>query len=129
MRRWLVASVFVLIPLSGRAQMPIPDESPPDAATLFTHQCATCHTLDATEEPRQGPTLAHVFGRNIGSVAGYEYTPGYRKAGQDGQVWDAARLDKYLQDPQAMFPGSTMAYRQPKAAIRKQVIGYLKEKG
>ena len=42
-------------------------------------------------------------------------------------VWDDARLDTYLTNPQAMVPGSNMAYRQPKAETRAAIIAYLKE--
>lgn len=109
---------------SARAQMSIPPEQPLNGATLFRNQCATCHSLKASDPPRQGPHLEHVYGRKIGSVESYKYTPGYREA---GAVWTDENLDKYLTNPAAMFPGSTMAYRQPKAATRKALIDYLKE--
>ena len=98
--------------------------TPPDGAKLFRNQCATCHTLSAAEPPRQGPTLEHVVGRKIGSIASYKYTPGYRES--DGN-WDEPTLDKYLTNPAAMFPGSTMAYRQANPATRQAIIAYLKE--
>lgn len=106
------------------AQMPLPAAAPPDGAKLFRNQCATCHTLAAAEPARQGPTLDHVYGRKIGSIADYKYTPGYREA--DG-VWDEATLDNYLTNPAAMFPGSTMAYRQANPATRQAIIAYLKD--
>ena len=108
------------------AQMTVPDAPPPDGARLFRNQCATCHTLKASEPPRQGPTLEHVYGRKIGSVDGYNYTPGYRES---ADTWGDENLDKYLTNPSAMFPGSIMAYRQPNAATRKAIIAFLKEQG
>lgn len=110
--------------VTAAAQMPIPDAPAPDGARLFRNQCATCHTLSAAEPPRQGPTLDHVIGRKIGSIADYRYTAGYRES--DGN-WDDATLDKYLINPAAMFPGSTMAYRQNNPATRQAIIAYLKE--
>lgn len=110
--------------VSAAAQMPIPEAPAPDGAKLFRNQCATCHTLSSADPPRQGPTLEHVIGRKIGSIASYQYTPGYREF---GGTWDEATLDKYLVNPAAMFPGSTMAYRQANPATRQAIIAYLKE--
>ena len=40
---------------------------------------------------------------------------------------DDGKLDAYLANPQAMVPGSNMAYRQPKPETRTAIIAYLKE--
>ena len=53
--------------------------------------------------------------------------PLLRRLRQADFVWDDARLDAYLANPQAMVPGSIMAYRQPKAETRAAIIAYLKE--
>ncbi len=120
----IIAGCAALWSATAAAQMVVPDAPPPDGARLFRNQCATCHTLNAAEPQRQGPTLDHVIGRKIGSIASYRYTPGYRES--EG-VWDEATLDKYLLNPAAMFPGSTMAYRQANAATREAIIAYLKD--
>ena len=125
MRSSLLAAVICSAWATGAAaQMPIPEAAPPDGAKLFRTQCATCHTLHAEEPARQGPTLDHVFGRKIGSVAAYKYTAGYRESDQS---WTAENLDKYLINPAAMFPGSTMAYRQANPTTRQAIIAYLKD--
>jgi cytochrome c len=98
--------------------------SPPDGATLFANQCATCHTLNPNDPPRQGPNLAHVYGRKAGSVAGFAYAKGFASA---DFVWDEQHLDAWLTHPQAVIPGTVMAYRQSNPAIRKQIIDWLKE--
>lgn len=64
------------------------------------------------------------MGRQAGSVAGFQYSPGYQTA---GFAWDEEKLDPYLANPQAVIPGSNMAYRQGNAAIRRAIIEYLKE--
>ena len=103
-----------------------PGTTPPDGAVLFRSQCATCHTLSAAEPARQGPNLEHVFGRKIGSVEGYAYTPGYKES---TDTWGESNLDAYLTAPAKMFPGSTMSYRQSKPEVRQAIIAYLKERG
>jgi len=37
-------------------------------------------------------------------------------------VWDDARLDAWLANPQTIIPGAIMAYRQPKAETRTAII-------
>ena len=51
------------------AQMPLPAAKPPDGATLFKQQCATCHTIDPTETVRQGPALSKIIGRQARPTA------------------------------------------------------------
>ena len=104
--------------------MPLPSAKPPDGATLFKQQCATCHTTNRSDPVRQGPSLFKVVGRQAGKLDGFHYSPGFGKA---DFVWDDARLDAYLANPQGMIPGSVMAYRQPKPDTRAAIIAYLKE--
>ena len=65
-----------------------------------------------------------VVGRQAGRSDGFQYSPGFGKA---DFVWDDARLDAYLENPQGTIPGSVMAYRQPKPETRAAIIAYLKE--
>ena len=106
------------------AQMPLPAAKPPDGATLFKQQCATCHTTNLSDPVRQGPPLVKIIGSPAGKRDGFHYSTGFAKA---DFVWDDARLDAYLANPQATVPGSNMAYRQPKAETRAAIIAYLKE--
>ena len=106
------------------AQMAVPDAAVPDGAKLFKSQCATCHTLAASEPQRQGPTLAGIFGRKAGSIADFRYSAGFAKA---DWTWDAAHLDTWLANPQAMIPDAIMPYKQAKPEIRAAIIAYLKE--
>ena len=105
------------------AQMPLPAPRPPDGATLFKQQCATCHTIDPAEPVRQGPPLAKILGRAAGKTNGFHYSPGLAKA---DFVWDEARLDAWLTNPQVMIPDAFMAYRQAKPETRAAIIAYLK---
>jgi cytochrome c len=106
------------------AQMPLPSAKPPDGPTLFKQQCATCHTTNPSDPARQGPTLFKIVGRPAGKADGFRYSAGFAEA---DFVWDDARLDAYLANPQAVIPSSVMAYRQAKAETRAAIIAYLKE--
>jgi cytochrome c len=105
------------------AQMPLPAPRPPDGATLFKRQCATCHTIDPAEPVRQGPPLAKILGRAAGKIDGFHYSPGLAKV---DFVWDETRLDAWLTNPQAVIPDAFMVYRQAKPETRAAIIAYLK---
>ena len=100
----------------------LPDLPKPSPATLFRNQCGTCHVLNPADGQRQGPPLAGVIGRKPGSVPDFHYTGDFANA---GFVWDAAHLDAYLSNPQALIPGSAMAYRQDNPDTRHTIIAYL----
>ena len=108
----------------AEAQMAIPAAKPLSGEELFKRQCSTCHTTNASDPQRQGPTLAGVFGRKAGAVSGFHYSPGFAKA---DWTWDEAHLDPWLTNPQAVIPGAIMPYRQAKAEVRTAIIGYLKD--
>jgi cytochrome c len=105
------------------AQMPSPATKPPDGAALFKQQCATCHSTNLSDVPRQGPPLVQVLGRQAGKVEGFHYSSGLAQA---GFTWDEARLDAWLTDPQAVIPGAIMSYRQAKVETRAAIITYLR---
>jgi cytochrome c len=114
----------LLVAQTAGAQMPLPAAKPPDGATLFKQQCATCHTTNLSDPVRQGPSLFKIVGRPAGKIDGFHYSAGFARA---DFVWDEARLDAWLTNPQEMIPGAVMAYRQPKPETRAAVIAYLRE--
>src|ERR1700759_2544471 len=114
----------MLVARAAFAQMPLPEAKPPDGPTLFKQQCATCHTNNVNDPARQGPSLFGVVGRRAGSIEGFHYSAGFTKA---DFAWDDAKLDAWMTNPQAIIPGSVMAYRQAKPEIRAAIIAYLKE--
>jgi cytochrome c len=96
----------------------------PKAGKVVFIQCAACHSLEP-DENKQGPSLARIFGRKAGSVEDFNYSDANKNS---GIVWDEATLRKYLPDPQAVVPGTKMAFpglKDPKQV--EDVIAYLKE--
>jgi cytochrome c len=89
---------------------------------IFKAQCSICHSVVAGQN-RIGPTLFGVVGRPAGSVPGFQYSADHKKL---GVTWDAATLDKYLINPRAMVPDTTMVYAGLKDdAKRADLIAYL----
>lgn len=131
MRNAAATAVVILLGLSALASTAaLAQFSPPaapatiDPATLFSRQCGTCHAVAADAGPRQGPNLRGVFGRQAGSLVGFNYSPGFAAS---GIVWDETTLDAYLTNPQALIAKSVMAYRQANSGTRQTIIGWLKE--
>jgi cytochrome c2 len=68
-------------------------------------ECVSCHSLEG--ENGVGPTLKGVIGRRSGSLSDFRYSPAMRRA---GLVWDAATLERFLEDPQALVRGNRMPF-------------------
>src|SRR6266516_5348453 len=120
----LACCIAMLVADHAMAQLTPPASKPPDGAVLFKQQCATCHTTNASDPPRQGPTLFNIVGREAGTAAGFRYSAGFADA---KFKWDEQKLDAWLVDPQAMIPGAIMPYKQAKAELRIAIVSYLKE--
>ncbi len=96
-----------------------------NGARAFT-PCRACHSLDPAERNLPGPNLSGVVGRPIGGDAAFDYSPVLRKARDEGLHWDAKRLETFLADPAAMFPGLWMSMRGIEdAAERRALVRFL----
>ena len=107
----------ILLPPSAMAE---------DGAQAFT-PCRACHSLDPAERNLPGPNLAGVVGRPIGGDAAFDYSPVLRKARDEGLRWDAKRMEAFLADPAAMFPGLWMSMRGIEDAAERQALVRLLE--
>ncbi len=83
-------------------------------------KCIACHSPELN---RIGPKHRGVVGRTAGSVADFSYSPALKKV---GFVWDEARLDRWLTNPDKLVPGNRMGFRLQDAAQRADVIAYLR---
>jgi cytochrome c len=117
MRHTLISGVL----LAGSATAALAAD-PAAGQQIFKAQCRICHSVVAGQN-RIGPTLFGVVGRPAGSVPGFQYSADHKKL---GVTWDAATLDKYLINPRAMVPDTTMVYAGLKDdAKRADLIAYL----
>jgi cytochrome c len=112
----LAVASLSLLPLPARAQ------NADTGKQVFKQVCGICHDV-APDKNRVGPSLFGIVGRKTGSVAGFHYSDGNKNA---NLTWDEATLDRYLIDPRATVPGTTMAYAGMKDdQKRKDLIAYL----
>jgi glucose/arabinose dehydrogenase len=99
---------------------------PAHGRILFEQNCALCHAAslgpDGAEVTKQGPSLVGVMGRHAGAGTSFAYT---KALSGSGLTWDAATLGKFLANPSAAVPGTTMPVAVTDAADRADVIAYL----
>jgi cytochrome c len=93
-----------------------------NAAERHFAACRACHSLDPAAQGLPGPHLKGLIGRKIGGDPGFDYSPALRKARDDGLHWDAARLEAFLADPAAMFPGLWMSMPGIEDAAERQAL-------
>ena len=110
-------AVLLLLPLL----LPAPATADENGARAFA-PCRACHSLDPAERGLPGPNLAGVIGRPVAGDAAFDYSPVLRKAGNEGLRWDAKRLETFLADPAAMFPGLWMSMRGIEDAAERQAL-------
>lgn len=105
--------------------------SAPDPAQLATgekvfRRCKSCHAVGDGAKNKTGPHLNDVFGRTIGGIDGFKYSPAFQAASQAGQIWDADSLAAFLGSPKTYLEGTKMTF----AGLRSDadiagVIAYL----
>jgi cytochrome c2 len=101
------------------AQAEVAAAGPPQGFLI----CSSCHAVEPGKNGI-GPSLAGLYGKKAASVAGYSYSEPLKKA---NITWTDAALDKWLEAPMKMVPGTRMVFGGiPDAAKRKELIDYMK---
>lgn len=91
-------------------------------------QCKICHMIGPGAKALVGPEQNGVVGSKAGARPGYNYSPAMKEAGEKGLVWTEENLDKYLENPKAMVPGTKMIFPGlKKEEDRQNVIAYMKQ--
>lgn len=85
-------------------------------------KCKACHSTEAGKN-KIGPSLHGVIGRKAGTEEGYKYSSAMANS---GLVWNEETLDKYLEKPRDVVPGTKMTFAGlRKEQDRQDVIAYL----
>ncbi|WP_213956508.1 c-type cytochrome [Variovorax sp. dw_954] len=114
--RWVQGMALAGVLCSAQAQSP--------GERLAQNSCAQCHSFGKGEPNGVGPNLYGLLGKQAASSPGFTYSKQYVEA-MKGKTWDAALLQRWLTDTQAVAPGSTMVYFQDDPKKRAALIEYL----
>ena len=71
---------------------------------MFNNACRTCHTTREGDN-RLGASLYKIVGRKAGSLQNYSYSSAMKGA---GFIWDKAKLDGFIANPEQIVPGNSM---------------------
>jgi cytochrome c2 len=118
-----MAAIMLALALALGGLAPAAEAADPSAGkSVFSSTCSICHSVQPGKN-MVGPSLFGLVGRKTGSVPGFHYSPANQNA---NLTWDGATLDKYLQSPRAVIPGTIMTYGGLKDdAKRSDLIAYL----
>jgi cytochrome c len=123
-RRWNVQSGEPLEQIAaGAPEDPLAAYAGDPGAEVF-RACVACHTLKPNEGNRAGPTLAGLFGRQIASLPGYNFSPALKRL---DIVWTPETVAKLFElGPAAFTPGTKMPeQRLGLAADRAALVKFL----
>ncbi len=119
----LLASFTMAGPLAAQVAQ---TGDPSQGKVLFQQSCSICHAdalgPDNAVITRQGPSLVGILGQKAGAGANFNYT---KVLAESGLTWNASTLDRFLTDPAAAVPGTTMPVAVPKGSERLDLIAYL----
>ena len=117
----LVASLAVVAPLTALAASA--HKGDPAAGKIMYTDCAGCHAFNTN---KVGPKHCGVVGRKAASVSDFA---DYSEAlSQSGLVWDEKTLSKYLENPMAFLPDTTMEYGGvPDEESRLDLIAFMRQ--
>lgn len=73
---------------------------------FFEVECRRCHAIDS-QDKSYGPPLEGIIGRKAGSVENYPYSDALKAA---GFVWTPGALRAWMEDNQALIPGTKMRH-------------------
>ena len=102
----------------------------PSAGEIAFQKCFSCHAIEAGKHDLAGPSLHGIVGRKVAAVAGFDYSPAMKRFAVANPVWTRTLLDRLAADPEALVPGTSMAFHgMADDAERADLIDYLERHG
>ena len=88
-------------------------------------KCRPCHDVGAEAKIKLGPPLNGISGRKAGTFEGFNYSDGMKGS---GITWDKAKFLQWIEGPQAVVPGTRMAFAGIKDdAERENIWAYVNQ--
>ena len=89
-------------------------------------KCYACHALEPGKNDLSGPTLHRIVGRRVAAER-FDYSPALRELATRRKRWTEAMLDRYIADPEAVAPKTSMNFHGIRdARERADLIAYLR---
>ena len=90
-------------------------------------KCKACHRIGPQAKNGVGPSLNGIFGIKVASNPSFKYSKAFKKASENGLVWDDDTLYSFLENPKSYIKKTKMAYK----GLKKEkdltaVISYIK---
>lgn len=125
--------LFALVPfaaLAAGAGAAGPVAIPVSPGERAYQKCYSCHALKPNLAKLEGPNLRKIVGRRVAAEAGFEYSPALRRFARRHPRWTPSLLDRYVADPEAMVPRTSMNFHGiADPAERRVLISYLERAG
>lgn len=118
----LVLLALVFFTLQAVADFPRGDR---ERGERVFWQCRTCHYPEQAVGHNNGPGLWDIFGQQVGSQPGFEYSEALSTA---DFYWTPELMDVWLQDPARFMPGNMMMSNGvSESQDRVDLIEYLRQ--
>ena len=116
----LLATAAPVLTAARAASVTLPKGDAISGRGYFEDRCTGCRSIVRNGF---GPRLGDVYGRRVGSVAGFQYSQALR---QKRFVWSEKSLDSWLSGPGQFLPGTRMGISIADQQIRADIIAYFK---
>ncbi len=135
------AGYAIAVPEDTSGGGPVAPVLPPDWGTVLKTadltagqgvfaKCQSCHNDAAGAGAKIGPDLFGVVGRAIATEPGFAYSDAMKAHAAQQKVWGYDALFTYLNNPQAVVPGTKMTFvGDPSPSDRVNLIAYLRSQG
>ena len=101
MRTWVFAGLLVVASAGAALAQDVA------AGEQSFNKCRPCHDVGPDAKVKLGPPLNGLDGRKAGAVEGFNYSDANKAS---GITWNEANFITYITNPQAMVPGTRMAF-------------------
>lgn len=116
---------FAALPL-GAIVAAAATEPATSAGERAFQKCYSCHSI-ADAEDLEGPSLSGIVGRPVAAQPGFDYSSAMRRFANQHPVWTEQLLDRFIADPEAVVPGTSMAFAGMRdKAERAVLVDYLR---
>jgi cytochrome c len=106
-----------------------PQTADPQLGERAYQKCYSCHSLEPGKNDLTGPSLHKIVGRSVAAQPGFDYSPALRRFAERDPLWTVELLDRYVTDPEALVPGTSMTFHGIKdEQERKALIAYLERR-